>query len=71
MEQKIYKLIAKSDLYKTHYTIRAIDLKDASHKAKVKFAQSYHVFGDNVKIGLDPEDLGNHIDEIMEKLYNS
>lgn len=71
MEQKIYKLIAKSDLYKTHYTIRAIDLKDASHKAKVKFAQSYHVFGDNVKIGLDPSDLPNHIDEIMEKLYNS
>lgn len=71
MNLKTYKLTAKSDLYKTTYTIRAVNLKDASMKAKVKFAKTYRVFGDNVTIGLDPEDLPNHIDEILEKLYNN
>ena len=69
MELKLYKLIAKSDLYKTTYTIRAENITDASKKAIVKFAQSFHVFGDNVKIGLDPNDLNNHIDEILGALY--
>lgn len=69
MELKIYKLNAKSDLYKTTYTIRAKSLQDACKQAKVKFAKSFHVFGDNVKIGLEPDDLSNHINEIMESLY--
>ena len=38
-------------------------------KAKVKFAKSYHQFGDKVKISLRPEDLSNHIDEIMNSIY--
>lgn len=71
MDLKIYKLTAKSDLYKTNYTIRAKNLSEASKLAKVKFAKSYKVFGDSVKIGLDPTDLKNHIDEILSKLYNS
>lgn len=71
MNLNTYKLTATSDLHKTTYTIRASSLKDANMKAKVKFAKTYKVFGDNVKIGLDPEDLPNHIDEILEKLYNN
>jgi hypothetical protein len=68
MEMKDYKLIVKSDLYKANFTIRATGLKDASKKAKIKFAQKYHVFGTNVKVALDPSDLRNHIVEIMETL---
>ena len=69
MEMKNYKLTATSDLYKTTYNIRATSLIEASKQAKVKFARSYHVFGDNVKIGLSPDDLRNHIDEIMAVLH--
>lgn len=69
MEMKNYKLTATSDLYKTTYNIRATSLIEASKQAKVKFARSYHVFGDNVKIGLSPDDLKNHIDEIMTVLH--
>lgn len=71
MNLNTYKLTATSDLYKTTYTIRASSLKDANMKAKVKFAKTYRVFGNNVRVGLDPEDLPNHIDEILEKLYNN
>lgn len=71
MNLNVYKLIVTSDLYKTHYIIRAKNLQEASKQAKVKFAKSYKVFGDNVKISLDPSDLSNHIDEILNKLYNS
>ena len=71
MEMQTYKLIAKSNLYKTRYVIRATNLKEASKQAKVKFAKSYHVFGDNVKIGLDPDDLTYHITEIFGALYNN
>lgn len=69
MEMKNYKLTATSDLYKTTYNIRAASLTEASKQAKVKFARNYHVFGDNVKIGLSPDDLRNHIDEIMTALH--
>lgn len=69
MDLKSYKLIAKSSLYQATYNIRAISLTEASKQAKVKFARSYHVFGDDVKIGLSPDDLRNHIDEIMSALH--
>lgn len=69
MNLKVYKLTAKSDLYKTNYTIRAQNLQEASKQARIKFAKSYKVFGDNVKIGLQQTDLANHIDEILTKLY--
>lgn len=71
MNFNVYKLIATSDLYKTNYVIRAKNLSEASKLARVKFAKSYKVFGDSVKISLDPTDLKNHIDEILSKLYNS
>ena len=71
MNFNVYKLVVTSDLYKTNYVIRAKNLSEASKLAKVKFAKSYKVFGDNVKISLDPTDLKNHIDEILDKLYNS
>jgi len=69
MNLKVYKLTAKSDLYKTNYTIRAQNITEASKIAKVKFAKSFKVFGNNVKIGLQQIDLANHIDEILTKLY--
>lgn len=69
MNLKVYKLTAKSDLYKTNYTIRAQNLQEASKQARIKFAKSYKVFGDDVKIGLQQTDLANHIDEILTKLY--
>lgn len=69
MDLNVYKLIAKSDLYKTNYTIRAQNLQEATKQAKVKFAKSFKVFGNNVKISLDPADLSNHINEICNKLY--
>lgn len=69
MDLNVYKLIVTSDLYKTHYTIRAKNLQEASKQAKVKFAKSYKVFGDKAKVSLDKADLGNHINEILEKLY--
>lgn len=71
MNFNVYKLIATSDLYKTNYVIRAKNLSEASKLARVKFAKSYKVFGNSVKISLDPTDLKNHIDEILDKLYNS
>ena len=69
MEQHIYNLVAKSDLYKAQYNIRASSLLEASKLAKIKFAKSYRVFGNNVKISLDPGDLKNHIDEILDALH--
>lgn len=69
MNLNTYILIVKSDLYKTKYNIRAVNLKEASKIAKAKFARSYKVFGDKVKVSLSPDDLKNHIDEIMQALY--
>lgn len=71
MNFNVYKLVVTSDLYKTNYVIRAKNLSEASKLARVKFAKSYKVFGDSVKISLEPTDLKNHIDEILDKLYNS
>lgn len=71
MDLKVYKLTASSDLYKTDYIIRAQSLKEASKQAKVKFAKSYKVFGDNVKIGIQKNDLSNHMDEILQVLYKN
>lgn len=71
MNFNVYKLVVTSDLYKTNYVIRAKNLSEASKLARVKFAKSYKVFGNSVKISLDPTDLKNHIDEILSKLYNS
>lgn len=70
MDLNVYKLIVTSDLYKTHCTIRAKNLQEASKQAKVKFAKSYKVFGDKAKVSLDETDLGNHIGEILRKLHN-
>ena len=69
MNLNVYKLIVRSDLYKTNYTVRAQNITEASKIAKVKFAKSFKVFGNNVKISLDPSDLSNHINEICSKLY--
>ena len=71
LELQTYKLIVKSDLYKTRYVIRAIDLKDASKKARVKFSRAYKVFGDKVKVSIDPSDLENHIQEILSVIHKT
>ena len=70
MELQTYKLIAKSDLYIARYTLRAKNLQEAGKMARIKFARSYKVFGDKVKISLESSDLKNHIKEIMTKLQN-
>ena len=69
MNLNTYTLIIKSKLYKATYNIRAINIKEASKLAKIKFSKSYKVFGDEVKVSLSPDDLKNHIDEIMQALY--
>ena len=63
---KIYKHIVKSDLYIKSYDIRAENLTIASKQAKIKFAKSFNQIGSNVKVSLDPSDLKNHINEILE-----
>ena len=71
MELNVYKLNVKSDLYEIYYTIRATSLQEAGKLAKVKFAKRFHVFGDDVKVSLEPNDLPNHIDEILNVLHKS
>ena len=63
---KVYKLRVKSDLYIKSYDIRAESLTEASKQAKIKFAKSFNQIGSNVKVALDPSDLKNHINEILE-----
>lgn len=61
----VYKLIVSSDNFITNYSIKANNLKEASLKAKARFANQYREF--NVRVGLDPTDFSNHINEIFEK----
>lgn len=61
-----YKLVVKSQDFKVNYNIKANNLKEASLKAKSKFANEYKVF--NTTVGLCPTDLHNHIDEIFKNL---
>lgn len=63
---KIYKVRVISDLYIKHYDIRAESLSDASKQARIKFDKSFNQVGSNVKVSLDPSDLKNHINEILE-----
>ena len=70
MELKTYRLKAKSKLYELNLIIRASNLKEANKLAREKFSRKYQVFGDDIRIGLDPNDLKNHIDEILEALHN-
>lgn len=63
---KIYKVRVISDLYIKHYDIRAESLSDASKQARIKFGKSFNQVGSNVKVSLDPSDLKNHINEILE-----
>ncbi len=62
---KEYVLNVNSDNFKTSYIIKANNLDEASKKAKVKFIKQFKEF--NVKVGLNPKDLHNHINEIFEK----
>lgn len=64
-----YKLNVRSDNFKKSYNIMANDLNEASKKAKVKFIKEFKEF--NVKVGLDTEDLPNHINEIFEKIMTN
>lgn len=70
VEMQVYKLIVKSDLYIKHYDIRAKNIQDAISTAKYKFAKQFKVVGNGVKVGLDKTDLSNHIQEILQNLYN-
>ena len=68
---KIYKVRVISDLYIKHYDIRAESLSDASKQARVKFGKAFNQIGTNVKVSLDPSDLKNHLDEILNALATS
>lgn len=70
IDLKIYKLIVKSDLYIKHYDIRAKNIQEATNIAKYKFAKQFKVIGNGVKVSLDKNDLGNHIQEILQNIYN-
>lgn len=71
MELNIYRLTVTSNLYKADYIIRAVDIKEASKKAKMKFAKQYNVVGKEVKVSLNTNDIKNHIEEILDNLYNN
>jgi len=63
---KVYKVRVTSDLYIKHYDIRAESLSDASKQARIKFGKAFNQIGSNIKVSLDPSDLKNHINEILE-----
>lgn len=65
---KVYHMIVSNDLYIKYVTVTAPDLKTASRLAKAKFCRAFKSFN-NIKVKLDPSDLKNHIDEIMNVLY--
>ena len=67
---KIYNLIVSSNLYKSNIKVTAPDLTTASSLAKVKFNRMFKE-GNNVKVQLNPSDLRNHIDEILETIHNN
>ena len=70
VEMQVYKLIVGSNLYIKHYNNRAKTIQDANSTAKYKFAKQFKVVGSGVKISLDTADLSNHIQEILQNLYN-
>ena len=70
IDMQVYKLIVKSDLYIKHYDIRAKNIQEATNIAKYKFAKQFKVIGNGVKVSLDKTDLSNHIQEILQNLYN-
>ena len=63
------KLYEKLVLLREKDSLYTLSYEEASKQARIKFAKSYKVFGDDVKIGLQQIDLVNHIDEILTKLY--
>lgn len=62
-----YMLIAQNENFVKRYVVKANSLVEASKKAKVLFGKDFNVIGKQVIIKLNPKDLANHIDEIMEK----
>lgn len=67
---KIYDLIVTSNLYKSNIKVTAPDLSSASNLAKIKFNKMFKQ-GNNIKVQLNPNDLRNHIDEILTSLVES
>lgn len=65
---KVYKVQVKSDLFVKTYEVRAENLSEASRQARIKFGKTFNQIGSNIKVSLDPSDLKNHIDEILQKL---
>lgn len=67
---KIYDLIVTSNLYKSNIKVTAPDLSSAPNLAKIKFNKMFKQ-GNNIKVQLNPNDLRNHIDEILTSLVES
>ena len=70
IRNKIYDLIVTSNLYKSNIKVTAPDLSSASNLAKIKFNRMFKQ-ENNVKVQLNPNDLRNHIDEILTSLVES
>lgn len=58
-----YKLIVVSDNFIQRYTIQASTILQASTIAKTKFIHTYK--DTKIKVHLDEQDIGNHINEIL------
>lgn len=66
---KEYKLVVTSNDFIKHYVIKAQNLSSASKKARIQFAKDFNKIGKEVTVKLEPLDLSNHIDEIINTLY--
>lgn len=61
----LYKLIVKDNNFIQKYTIKAKNLNEAVTKSKLKFKQEYNSISSNVTVSLNPENLKEHIIEIL------
>lgn len=62
-----YMLIAQNENFIKRYAVKATSLVEASKKARILFGKDFNSIGRQVIIKLNPTDLSNHIDEILEK----
>lgn len=66
---KNYNLVVQTSDFKKTYTVKALNLIEASNKAKQLFNRDFNRIGYDVKVTVDFNDIENHIDEIIGYLY--
>lgn len=67
----VYKLIVFNGYFCERYTIKANSLTEASKKAKNEFIKKTNDDINKLKVSIQIDDINNHLDEIMNSLYNS